>query len=487
MFGNMKYRPSKSFVYLMVTLCPLVAALVFGLLPELPSMAAQPIPGEITFSSEKPAKATVGTISIVNTPRIHPSEWFEVGYENLMKWEYNPWKTNNPYPFGAHYYKLLGSKDPKDQARAKELQRLAKAFYERLLLRYPEMAVAMKSIPDDQNGFLKWLEFSERLKKANSDSYYSSLGFPDELDQYLNHDGPWNAEAAKTWLSQQKTLIDEIRAIGLTSDASINGIDIDRWAFVPARLAKSCAESLMLEARYAAETGDTATALESIRAAKGLADHFTDVETPTLLGATIKLLIQQQLDKFVLNEIMPALPAGKMDPAAWESVLNPTVSSPTELAKLFRGDWSSSTLQYILPVLVDAEDPDAVPDAGNLLDAHTAPFAENIRIFECAPMSDLPTLVAADIPDVSNLSRKSRQIAETFYIATRAWQKGWVRCQYLTSMTQAAFAVMNDRPMPKDPIYGQDYHWDSVTRQISMPDGNNYTELDIKPITVPKP
>ncbi|MEO7100988.1 MAG: hypothetical protein ABI162_16650, partial [Luteolibacter sp.] len=380
----MKYRPSKSFVYLMVTFCPITVALVFGLLPELPGMAVRPIPGEITFSSEKPTSPITITVSARERSSSQRSmEWFEEGYENLMKWEYNPWKTNKPDDFGCHYLKLLGSNSPSDKAYCREMERRIEAWYQKLLLRYPEMAVAMKTVPDDQNGFLKWLEFSERWKTTHGPGV-SSLVLPKELDQYLNHEGPWNAEVTKTWLAQQKALVDEIRTIGLMPDESVNGIAVDRWGFIPARLARSCAQSLMLEARLAAEQGDTATALESIKAAKGLADHFTGVETPTLLGATVQILLQRGLEKFTFTELLPTLPAGQLDPIAWEKVLNPVVSPPSEFARYMKGTWSATTRQYVLPMLLDAEDPDVITDGGDFLDAQVAPFVEIVRTHDRA-------------------------------------------------------------------------------------------------------
>ena len=41
----------------------------------------------------------------------------------------------------------------------------------------------------------------------------------------------------------------------------------------------------MIEARYAAEEGDAAAALESVRAVKGLADHLSEVETPLVTAS----------------------------------------------------------------------------------------------------------------------------------------------------------------------------------------------------------
>ncbi len=72
------------------------------------------------------------------------------------------------------------------------------------------------------------------------------------------------------------------------------------------------------------------------------------------------------------------------------------------------------------------------------------------------------------------------------YIGASAWRKGWDRAQSSFAMTQAAFAIMKGQPIPQDPVYGVDYRWDPATRQLSMPAGEVFDQLEIKPITVPK-
>ena len=67
-----------------------------------------------------------------------------------------------------------------------------------------------------------------------------------------------------------------------------------------------------------------------------------------------------------------------------------------------------------------------------------------------------------------------------------AWRKGWDRAQSTSAMTQAAFAIMKNQPIPRDPVYGQDYRWDPVTRQLAMPADKEFDAIEIKPITVPK-
>ncbi len=481
----MKYRPSKRLVYPVVIMIPLLVGLFFIVPPELTGMGARTVLGEIKFTSARPAFKNNTRVSSNQSAPFYPSEWLEEGYESLMKWEHNPWKNDWHESLGGHYQKMLGSTDPADIVRVKEIQQRVEDFYQKLLLRYPEMAVTMKSVPDDQNGFLKWLKFSERIKK-DSASGIPDLKLPADLDQYLNHEGPWNPEAALAWLTAQKLMVDEIRVIGLLPNASVNGVAVDRWAFISARFAKQAGQCLMMEARLHAEQGDAAAAMESIRAAKGLADHFTEVETPTLLGATVNILLQLELEKRVLNEIIPALPAGQVDPAAWESVLNPKASQPSEFARLMKGEWTTTTRHYLLPMLLDAEEPTAPRDGGALLDAFTLPYVEIVSTHEVATLADLPTLDPPLAPDVSQLSRKSRKLAEIFAVGASAWRKGWDRAQSISAQTQVAFAIMKGKSIPLDPMHGQAYQWDPATRQLSMPAGYPFDGMKIKPITVPK-
>ncbi len=480
---NMEYRPSKRFVLTVLPLAALVVSLGFGLLPELEEFEVRPIPGEITFKNTKPEVSHTSTVSA--RKRFGWSmDWFEEGYDNLMQWEYNPWKRN-PGGFGDHFFKLCESKDPRDLAKASELRRLAEPWHQKLLLRFPELAVTLRNVPDERNGFLKWLDFSDKMK-GDDGSGQPVLDLPKELSDYLNQNGAWNSDAAKVWLDQHKSLLDEIRAIGLLPDRSVNGIPTERWGFIPARFAKTCGDVLIIEARLAAEQGDPAAALESIRAVTGLADHFTEIETPTLLAATVHSLMRLNLASHVLNDIIPALPAGQVDPAAWENALNPTVSGPAEFARIMTGDWSVMNRDYLLPMLLDAEDPKYPPDGGDLLDYVSLSYLEIVRSHESATLSDLPTLQFPPIADASHLSRASGQAAATISMGASAWRKGWDRAQSVSAMNQAAFAIMKNQPIPQDPVYGVDYRWDPATRQLSMPSGNDFDAMGIKPITVPK-
>ena len=469
----------------MACLCPLLIALLCGLLPELESLEKPPIRGEIAFRSERPAARTKKSAGSTTQSRWSgwSMDWLEENYDSLMAWNKNPWQIKR-LGFGDHYLELLASKDPVDIARAKELRRLAEGLHKRLLERYPELAVAAKTVPPERNGFLKWLEFSEQF---TSNSEVKTVDFPEDLKKHLRAEAPWNTESVKAWLTQQQPLMDKIRAIGLMPEQSVQGIDVHRWAFIDARMAKSCAEALMLEARLAAEQGNATDALESIQAANGIAAHMGNVESPTLLAATVQILIQQQTQRYAFAEIMPALPVGQLDPAVWENVLAQRVSPPSEFARFMKGEWNTTAREYLLPMLVDVEDPKYPTDPEALLDFHAGVFLKAVEAHESNQVMDLPNIPVVDFPDDSHLSRQSRQASQNLAIGASAWRKGWERTQSVYALNQAAFAVMKGQTVLHDPIYGLPYIWDPTTRQLSPPSGEVFKDFDLKPITIPNP
>ena len=217
-------------------------------------------------------------------------DWLDENYEKLMSWDKNPWKRPRTI-FASHFSKLKTSKDPLDQQKARLIERNADAIYQQLLKRYPELAVGMRNVPPERNGFLKFLELQERYNKPRGKHSQPScrVPIPENLAKHLNHGEAWSSGDARSWLDSQRCLIDEIRSIGLIPERSVAGIDLDRWFFMPARFAKECTDALLLDARLAAEDGDTERAMSSVKAAVGFADHLGDVETPTLLATTVQI------------------------------------------------------------------------------------------------------------------------------------------------------------------------------------------------------
>jgi len=485
-----KYRPSKSFLLAMGSMLPIGVALVFGLLPELEAISKPPVPGVIVFPATRPMDrpATERRASTASSRGGWSLDWLDERLEDLMAWDRNPWKREKPKGFGEHYFNLLSSEDPADQAKAAELRRQAKLLYQQVLKRYPELAVTLRKVPDERNGFLKLLQLLERFEPnpaRPSPDNISEIPFPESLKKYLSGTSPFNAAEARAWLAEEKALLDEVRAIGLLPEQSIAGIDVDRYGFFSARLAKGLSEALLLEARLAAEEGNVAGALEAVRAAKGLGDHIGNVESPSLLGVTVQTLLNLQAQSQTLSQIIPALPPGQFDPAAWEAVVRPQVVPPSEYSRIMKGEWNVGVQQFILPIVCDAEDPKYPADPEALIDCYSGLFAEIVAAYDKPTAADWASVSSPPLPDMSDLSRGSRQTAEIMMVGEQAWSRGLIRSQHITGMTDAAFAIMKGQPVPNDPIHGLPYVWDPVTRQLSAPAYRAFAEADLKPITVP--
>ncbi|RYD23006.1 MAG: hypothetical protein EOP88_05935 [Verrucomicrobiaceae bacterium] len=484
----MKYRPSKWFLRVVLPVALLAGVLWFGVLPEMEDARALPVKGEIAFrEKEVPLKET-GTYrsTAVLPPMTRLKQWMDISLNDLMRWEHNPWKRsgNELYP-GGHYQEMLGSKDPKERAKAMEIQRLAEAWMKRLMERYPELAVTPRPVPDERNGFLKWLEFSDRRKElAGAES--SNMGLPKSLTDYLAGNAPWNPAAAREWLAANAGLMAEVRAISALEEASSDGIPVERYGFIHARLAKEAADVLMMEARLAVESGDVASAMESFAAVQGLIHHLSGVESPTLLHGTVSILLQLNLEKRFFSEILPSLQQDNRNLAGWESLVNPQMHSPAEYARLMRGEWSVGVRQWILPAVLDSEDPLAIRDGGDLIDVFSLPYREAVLAYGNAKWSDKQPVLSDPADVARGLTLASQSMVSQLMIGAEAWRKGMAKSQHSRGLNQAAFQILKGNTAPVDPVWGKRYEWDPATRTLSMPASPEFEGMDIKPVVLPK-
>ena len=185
---------------------------------------------------------------------------------------------------------------------------------------------------------------------------------------------------------------------------------------------------------------------------------------------------------------MSHLPAGKTDVSAWRAALDPVPREPGDYARVMTGEWHVTGRYWLLPPVADTEDPKYPTDPEALLDAYSGTFLEIVSTHRGQPFSRLPDIdIPGGPPNLSHLSRSSREIMEMLWVGAKAWRKGWDRAQSSAAMTEAAFAIMQGQAMPNDPVYGLPYRWDPATRELSAPDSQAFKDMDIKPIKVPKP
>ena len=227
--------------------------------------------------------------------------------------------------------------------------------------------------------------------------------------------------------------------------------------------------------------------MESVEAANGLSAHLGNTEAPSLMHALIYSAQQRRIQDYALNELLPNLPPDQFDPVAWQAAVDPQVSPPSILADTMRGEWNAMSLEYLFPMLVDAEEPNYPPDPDALIDVHASYIADMTATYDQPDMADWTNLPSDLVPKTAHLSRESRQLLEQVFVATEGVGRNLRKVQVNSAMTQAAFAIMQGQPIPPDPIQGLPYQWDPATRQLSLPDSPFFNEMEQEPITVPDP
>jgi hypothetical protein len=308
------------------------------------------------------------------------------------------------------------------------------------------------------------------------------------LKSPFSKDHPWDEQAAAACVEANRQLIDELKTIGLMPESSLAGLDsADTERGLYGNSTKA-AELLMMDARLAAGRGDIAGALESIRAASGLADHLGGGGDAPMMNTIFAASIDSKISAFVFSSILPNLPAGQMDAAAWQAAMNPTVQQPSDFAGTLRADWNAGLANHLLPMFSDTTDPSVPRDADMLVETYTRHVVESVKQAESLGLGDLennPSPVAS----ADHLSLRGRSFAKMMGMTGDSYDlRGlWESNQAGAGITQAAFAILNGNPIPNDPVSGKPYRWDPVTRKLSMPDIPRYQKTNIKPITVPKP
>ncbi|MBK1817454.1 hypothetical protein JIN84_17675 [Luteolibacter yonseiensis] len=468
----MRYRPSKRVIWLAIPLIPVLlmcgGVWLAGTFDE---------PDISTWGSKPPAAGA----------RSKPLGWYDDSLFSLAHSKLNPWKSEMGHDFGSHFYNLKQSENPQDQEKYRKLMKLGKAWYGRILVRYPELSVTYKDLPAERNGLLQWARFEKRLRDTIKPGASGLIDLPDKLKAHfgVTKEFPWNSHSVKDWLDDNRALLDEARAIALMPERSSGGFSEDETVLETGMAARDFSKAFLMEARLFAEQGDIGRALESIRAANGLADHLRNGEAPTFMQGLVGANVQQTIDRYVLSNILPALPSGT-DVTAWENAANPTLRQPADFARLVRGEWNAYMPGVFLPALADTKDPGTPADAEALAEAYTQASRSFVNRNESLSLSDLPSNPVVR-PGYKDLSLRSQRIAKEHGMTTDSHnlRDTWERYQVQTGMTQAAFAILKGQPVPNDPIYGAPYQWDPVTRKLSLPKIQEFKKSAIKPLILP--
>ena len=374
----------------------------------------------------------------------------------------------------------------------RELQQLADKWYRELLEKHPELAVSFKDVPDDRNGFLQLLNFTDRFGEYGG----KGLPLPEEIRAMFDGKQPWDAAAMAKWLEENRALFDEILAIGLLPDQSVKGIDMDRLKFFGARLPHDCTRLLLAHARVAMESGDEAGALQSTRAALGISGHMDRIEMPSLLSETVALLVRQSVRKAIFDHLIVAEGS---DFAAWQDLLTRDQDTPADLARVFLGEWHHSTRSFLLPgllgdprslpMLLDNSGREADPlrkinDPDAVLAAQIAYYTQITARMKESAIGNIPGL-SANPPDTTGLSEDGAAMLDMLFKGSTAWSKGWTRTQTDAAILNAALQAASGGEIPLEPYTGKPFVIDQEAGTIRVPDDPWFEGMDYKPVKIP--
>ncbi|WP_367871738.1 hypothetical protein [Luteolibacter sp. Populi] len=402
-------------------------------------------------------------------------------------------KNSDALPFSSRLTKAGGitpGDAPKSEAdrtkplrSEREIRRLAERWYQQILEKHPEMAVTYKEVPDNENGFLKLLDFIDRYGKHGS----NGIPMPEEIDSMIGGKSPWDAAVFANWLEDNRALIDEISAIGLLPAQSVKGIDMERLKFTNARVPYDATKLLLARARLAMEQGDEATALQSVQAARGLADHMDRIELPHILSEAVAILLRNSATKYVLDHLLPqASPAGL---AAWHDLMGNEAETPADLAHIFRGEWHNMTRNFLLPALLG--DPAGLPDGWTgpadpdaVVEAYLAYFSNLTTRMKSSALNELVDLSAIP-PETGGLSPDGASMLDTLSIGSSAWSKSWTRAQTDSAIARAAFLAAVGGELPLEPYTGKPFIIDEASGTIRVPEDPWFESMDYKPVKIP--
>ena len=144
---------------------------------------------------------------------------------------------------------------------------------------------------------------------------------------------------------------------------------------------------------------------------------------------------------------------------------------------------SPRVFDELLPIFADPAESRAPADADLMVEAYTSYLARITQFNAPLALTDLPSHPNPEFDD-SGLTLRSRQLTEG--LQGSQFRDSWERQQINTGLTLAAFAILKGQPVPNDPVHGQPYTWNPDTRELSMPNGPQFSRLGKTRIKLPK-
>ncbi len=348
---------------------------------------------------------------------------------------------------------------------------------------YPNLEVNNNSVPDDQNGFLMFIEWREEIDSLEHKWKYLDMpedikAISDALFSKEKNEAISNEQilAVETYLLSKKGVLDRALVIGLLPEQSNANIVPDRYMMLSLRFSKNIVDNLKLRALMEAKRGDFEAAFLTLKSIRGWGNHFGDVEAPNLIMTTLATAIHLGVQNTLHSQIIPLLLEAKEDLTPWAELTSYNNDNQKQRSRMWRGEWHfCMKALWWKQVLLDYNLRDIMP----LLATYSSmvnDFADPEKMTSSA--SEMPS-----IPD--HLTRKSQKIIELFLTGLEAFETGYLRAQAVLKQYELAFTLRKLESEGQDLKTLDQNTLDSLPLQI-LP-GNGLTiNFDERMISVPE-
>ncbi|MEI6176767.1 MAG: hypothetical protein WCS43_07740 [Verrucomicrobiota bacterium] len=368
-----------------------------------------------------------------------------------------------------------------DSERAKA-KATAASWKRKFLIEFPALNITEHPVPYEENGFRMLYDLGN-----------SGLPISEEFAKILGDLSDCDLEVAKRCLAAHSEVVEKVEYIGNLQTRSSSGMPEGYVGFISARAVKQCAEIGFLKARLAVVAGDEEEALRCFSVSINIADHFQKVEVPSLIGATVCILIDLSGQNVVYKSLLPAL--GKSaNLTRWKALLCRRDYSTTEFARFLRGEWQIGADFMGFPLLAQMEKQGEIPDAEAVLRFHSSWTNDVITKLPSLGLADFDTAFPPP-GTTSKLSEEGRSILQDLSIGLDSWRKGYARSAVVNAQGRAAMDLLileksgvkivadDVGRITRDPVSGKPFVFDPIKRELTAPCSS--ASMDVLPLSLP--
>lgn len=393
--------------------------------------------------------------------------------------ENQPWGRGWWHDFKFYLKQKSPSYSPPDKNSPEmhALQTKIDAWYPQILERYPLLKFEYKNIPDDQNGFLKILEWQEQLDAQKS---WDQVSFPDKFNDLLQL-GSKNISIpdqkileAEEYLKNRRNLLSRAMKIGQLPGQSVANISANRYWPTSLPFCSSIFDHLKLKALLEAYRGDEYATLQTLKAILAWGRHLSDIETSPLTIAPRGIALQNQCLKTIHEQIFPLLSDKKLNFSQWAEIMETDLNILYQWQRLLRSEWHIVLKTMVSSYLLSENPRDPIA----FLEVYTTAISD---------LSNPTVLTTADItftPPAIKLSRKSHGVYEMTTMGLQPFAHASLRIWATNQQYRLAFTLKKLEVQGRDLKSLDQNALDSLTTQI-LPDLKLSIDFEKREIMVP--